>query len=149
MAQDAGTGAGGQVEPAAAGAIPRWVGPAYIVMGLILLPWIIYLRFSLPLQQVAAHYRTAWVGFDVLEFAQLTRTGLYALMPRWRYRMRPHAAACAALLTADAWFDCTTTPNNQLLSSIAMAVLVELPLAGICWWLAQRDPTPAEKAGLP
>jgi len=121
-------------------AMPKWVGPAYIAMALILLPWIFYLHFTLPLQQVAQHYRLAWVGFDVLEFGQLIRTGVYALVPRWRFRVRPHAAACAALLITDAWFDCTTTPTNQVASSIAMAVLVELPLAGICWWLALRGP---------
>ena len=120
--------------------IPRWVGPAYIAMALILLPWIFYLHFTLPLQQVAQHYRLAWVGFDVLEFGQLIRTGVYALVHRWRHRVRPHAAACAALLITDAWFDCTTTPTNQVGSSIAMAVLVELPLAGVCWWLALRGP---------
>jgi hypothetical protein len=120
--------------------IPKWVGPAYIAMALILLPWIFYLHFTLPLQQVAQHYRLAWVGFDVLEFGQLIRTGVYALVPRWRFRVRPHAAACAALLITDAWFDCTTTPTNQVASSIAMAVLVELPLAAICWWLALRGP---------
>jgi hypothetical protein len=123
--------------------IPRWVGPAYIVMGLILVPWIVYLHATLPLQEVSQHYRLAWVGLDVIEFGQLTRTGLYALVKRWRHRMRPHAAACAALLIIDAWFDCTTTPTNQVASSIVMAVLVELPLAGICWWLALRDPHPA------
>lgn len=128
----------------AAAGIPRWVGPAYIVMGLILVPWIIYLHATLPLQEVSQHYRLAWVGLDVLEFGQLTRTGVYALVKRWRYRMRPHAAACAALLIIDAWFDCTTTPTSQVASSIVMAVLVELPLAGICWWLALRDPHPAD-----
>lgn len=120
--------------------VPRWVGPAYIIMALILVPWIFYLRYTLPVSQVATHYRLAWVGFDVIEFGQLIRTGIYALVPRWRYRMRPHAAACAALLTIDAWFDCTTSPASQLPASIAMAVLVELPLAGICWWLALRAP---------
>ena len=120
--------------------MPKWVGPAYIAMALILLPWIFYLHFTLPLQQVSQHYRMAWVGFDVLEFGQLIRTGVYALVPRWRFRVRPHAAACAALLITDAWFDCTTTPTNQVASSIVMAVLVELPLAAICWWLALRGP---------
>ena len=71
--------------------MPRWVGPAYIAMALILLPWIIYLHATLPLQQVSQHYRLAWVGFDVLEFGQLIRTGLYAVVPRWRFRVREAA----------------------------------------------------------
>lgn len=123
--------------------LPRWVGPAYILMGLILVPWIVYLQATLPLQEVSQHYRLAWVGLDILEFGQLTRTGLYALVRRWRHRMRPHAAACAAMLIVDAWFDVTTTPTNQVVTSIATAVLVELPLAGLCWWLALREPHPS------
>lgn len=126
--------------------IPRWVGPAYIAMALILVPWIVYLRATLPTQEMATHYRLAWVGFDVIEFGQLVRTGLYAIVPRWRDRMRQHAAASAALLIVDAWFDCTTSPSNQLVSSIVMAVLVELPLAGLCWWLALRELPESELA---
>lgn len=136
------TNGGTRIHPS----MPKWVGPVYIAMALILLPWIFYLHSTLPLQAVSQHYRMAWVGFDVLEFGQLIRTGLYALVPRWRFRVRPHAAACAALLITDAWFDCTTTPTNQVASSIAMAVLVELPLAGICWWLALRGPHQHAKA---
>ena len=144
MAKDAETGAGRRGEPRRAAAIPTWIGPAYILMGLILIPWIIYLSFSLPAHETAQHYRAAWIGFDGLEFGQLIRTGQYALIPRWRHRMRPHAAACAAMLIVDAWFDCTTTPTNQIPTSIVMAALVELPLAGLCWWLATRDPATAE-----
>jgi hypothetical protein len=112
------------------------VGPAFLAMSAILLPWIVYLRLSLPTQQTAAHYRTAWVGFDVILLGQLARTGLYATREHLHPRVRPHAAACAALLTTDAWFDITTSPGNQLPLSIAMAALVELPLAAACWWLA-------------
>jgi len=115
-------------------------------MGLILVPWIVYLRATLPTQEMATHYRLAWVGFDAIEFGQLVRTGLYAIVPRWRDRMRQHAAASAALLIVDAWFDCTTSPSNQLVSSIVMAVLIELPLAGLCWWLALREPAEPELA---
>jgi hypothetical protein len=119
--------------------VTRWVGPAFLGMSVVLLPWIVYLRLSLPQQQMAAHYRTAWVGFDVILFGQLARTGIYAASARFRTRVRPHAAACAALLVADAWFDMTTSTRDQLPVSIAMAVLVELPLAAACWLLATRE----------
>ena len=114
------------------------VGPAFLAMSVLLVPWIVYLRLSLPAQQVAAHYRTAWVGFDVILFGQLARTGLYAMRARLRPRVRPHAAACAALLITDAWFDITTSAAADLPISIVMAGLVELPLAAACWWLATR-----------
>jgi hypothetical protein len=113
-------------------------------MSALLLPWIIYLHWSLPVQQTSSHYRTAWVGFDIILFGQLARTGAYALSKRFRGRVRPHAAACAALLSTDAWFDITTSPRSDLPVSIALAALVELPLAAFCWLLANRYPQRTE-----
>lgn len=119
--------------------LARWVGPAFLVMAAILLPWIVYLRLSLPKQEISAHYRAAWVGFDVILFGQLARTGLYAIRERMRSRVGPHAATCAALLVADAWFDITTSPASEIALAIAMAAIVELPLAAACWWLATHS----------
>ncbi|MGN5380867.1 hypothetical protein ACQ4WX_38375 [Streptomyces lasalocidi] len=64
--------------------LPRWVGPLYLTLSAILLPWIVHLSLSLPGRQLSEHYRMAWVGFDVFLLGQLARTGAYAL--------RPHAA---------------------------------------------------------
>ncbi|GAA1892757.1 hypothetical protein [Streptantibioticus ferralitis] len=122
-------------------ALPRWVAPLYIVLGLVLLPWIVYLSQTLPQRQLSPHYRTAWVGFDVLLLGQLARTGVCALRHRWRHLVPRHAAASATLLTVDAWFDTTTSTPHDLPLALVQALLVELPLAGLCWWLAtRRDP---------
>jgi hypothetical protein len=118
--------------------IAPWVGPAFVAMAVILLPWIVYLRMTLPTQAIASHYRTAWVGFDFILFSQLARTGIYAFRRRERELVRLHAAVCATLLTVDAWFDITTSPKSDLPVSIALAVLIELPLAFVCWQLARR-----------
>ena len=118
--------------------IAPWVGPAFVAMAVILLPWIIYLRVTLPTQEIASHYRTAWVGFDAILFSQLARTGIYAFRKREREQVRLHAAVCATLLTVDAWFDVTTSPKSDLPVSIALAALIELPLAFVCWQLARH-----------
>ncbi|HET9171009.1 MAG TPA: hypothetical protein VFN97_16345 [Actinospica sp.] len=118
--------------------IAPWVGPAFVAMAIVLLPWIVYLRLTLPTQQIASHYRTAWVGFDFILFSQLARTGIYAFRKREREQVRLHAAVCATLLTVDAWFDVTTSPKSDLPVSIALAVLIELPLAFVCWQLARH-----------
>ena len=121
---------------------PRWVAPLYIVLSVVMLPWIVYLYHSLPQREFSEHYRAAWVGFDALLFGQLARTGIYALNTRWQGRVRHHASASATLLVVDAWFDITTSARSEVPVSIPEAVLVELPLAALCWWLATRPPGP-------
>jgi hypothetical protein len=61
-------------------------------------------------------------------------TAYYALR-RSRY-LATAATATAALLIVDAWFDVMTTPGPQLVESILLAALVELPRAAVCLWLS-------------
>jgi hypothetical protein len=118
--------------------VAPWVGPAFVAMALILLPWIAYLRTTLPKTELASHYRAAWVGFDFILCAQLARTGIYAFRKHEREQVRLHAAACATLLSVDAWFDITTSPKSEVWESVVLAALIELPLAFVCWQLARR-----------
>jgi hypothetical protein len=114
--------------------VSRWVAPAFILCSVVLIPWIVYLGFSLPTRQVSHHYDAAWVGFDVFELIALAATGFFALR-RSRYLALASASA-ATLLVIDAWFDVVTSPRHHLLESVALAVVIELPLAGICAWLS-------------
>jgi hypothetical protein len=114
--------------------VSRWVAPVFIFCSVVLIPWIVYLGLSLPERQVSHHYDAAWVGFDVFELIALAATGYFALR---RSRYLALAAACAAtLLVVDAWFDVLTSPRHQMLESIALAVVIELPLACVCGWLS-------------
>src|SRR5436305_10055735 len=115
--------------------VPWWVGPAFGLLALGTVPWVIYLAVTLPHHATFAHYRGVWVGFDSGLIAVL---GLTALLAWWA---RPHVAlaatAAATMLLVDAWFDVLTTPHGPKLTvSITLAVLVELPLAAICLWIA-------------
>jgi len=114
--------------------VSRWVAPTFIVCSVVLIPWIVYLGFSLPSRQVSRHYDLAWVGFDVLELIALAATGYLALR-RSRYLALASASA-ATLLVIDAWFDVVTSPRHELLGAVVLAVLIELPLAGVCAWLS-------------
>lgn len=119
--------------------IPRWVTPLYLTLAAALIPWIIYLNHTLPQRQLSPHYRLAWVGFDAILLGQLARTGYLALRPNTRPYVAHHATASAYLLIIDAWFDITTAATGgDRLVSITLAALVELPLAGLCRWLAIR-----------
>jgi len=59
-----------------------------------------------------------------------------ARTPRIQLTLGGAAAATAALLVVDAWFDCMTTPGDARWESIAFCCLVELPLAAVCVWLS-------------
>jgi hypothetical protein len=114
--------------------VVRWVGPAFVLFSAIMVPWTIYLGLSLPMRENSPHYDIAWVGFDVLLLVALASTGYLAL------RRSPYlaiaAAATATLLVVDAWFDIMTSPRRQLPQAITSALLIELPLAGLCAWLS-------------
>jgi hypothetical protein len=121
----------------------RWAGPAFALFSLILLPWIIYLAFSLPSRQVSADYDVAWTGFDVMLFVALASTGYFALR-RSRY-LSTAAIATVTLLVVDAWFDVVTALPGQRLEPVAEALLVELPLASVCVWLSLHSQQLAER----
>jgi len=114
--------------------IVRWAGPAFVLCSVVLIPWTIYLGFSLPSRQLSPHYNIAWAGFDVMELLALGATGYFALR-RSRY-LALTAAAAATLLVVDAWFDIMTSPRGQVPRAILEAAVVELPLAAVCGWLS-------------
>jgi hypothetical protein len=114
--------------------VVRWAGPAFVLFSLILLPWTVYLGYTLPSHQVSSDYDIAWVGFDIMLMLVLASTGYFALR-RSRY-LAPAAAAMATLLVVDAWFDVVTSPPGERMLSIVLAMLIELPLAALCAWLA-------------
>lgn len=123
--------------------VSHWVGPTFLFCSAVLIPWIVYLALSLPSRQISSHYDVAWVGFDVFELIALSATGFFALR-RSRY-LAVTSASAATLLVVDAWFDVLTSPGRQVIESIVLAVVIELPLAGICAWLSYQTEHLAER----
>jgi hypothetical protein len=128
-------------------ALVRWMIPVYAGLSAALLPWAAYLAWTLPARNVSNHYRLAWVGFDLMLCAALGRTAYLA------WRRSPFvvnvASATAALLVVDAWFDVTTSPGgNDLMVSVLLALLVELPLAGLSLVLAARAQIEIARTGV-
>ena len=117
--------------------VPWWVGPAFGLLALGTVPWVIFLAVTLPHHATFAHYRAVWVGFDSGLIAVLALTALLAWWARPEVALT--ATAAATMLLVDAWFDVMTTPaRHGLLMAVVLAVLVELPLAGICLWIARH-----------
>ena len=123
--------------------IIRWVGPMFALCSVVLVPWIVYIALSLPSRQLSPNYDIAWAGFDVFLAGGLASSAYFALR-RSRY-LSAAAAATAALLVVDAWFDCMTTPGNARWESIAFCFFAELPLAALCLWLSYHTEQIAEQ----
>jgi hypothetical protein len=114
--------------------LPRWVTPLFMIVALFLVPWTLYLTFSLPSRHVTHHYDLAWVGFDIALLASFTATALAALRrSEW---LVAAAAATGTMLVCDAWFDVVTSQGGgEMWEAVAEAVLGELPLAAVCGFI--------------
>lgn len=111
------------------------VGWVLAALAVLMVPWTAYLFIVLPRTARAEHFDLAWGGFDLALLVLLALTG-WAAVRRLRW-LAAVAGASAALLGADAWFDVVTSPTaGERWVALAMAVLVELPLAVVCVWLA-------------
>jgi hypothetical protein len=116
----------------------RRLWPLLVGCGLVMLPWLALLAAWVPASTRVSHWSTAWVGLDGLEAIGLMTTGW--LLRRGDPRHCLAATATAAFLVTDAWFDVTTASSGSgLRIAIAMAVLGELPAAGLCVALAIRS----------
>src|SRR5262249_33788242 len=111
--------------------LPRWVTGVLAAVAIFLIPWILYLTFTLPSRHVTFHYDLAWVGFDVGLTVSLGATAWAAL--RGSQWLVPFAAISGTMLLCDAWFDVVTSQaGDDLLQAIAEAAVAEVPLAVLC-----------------
>ncbi|MEC3956207.1 hypothetical protein VMT65_24430 [Nocardia sp. CDC153] len=110
--------------------VHRRVRLALMVGGCIaLIPWIVYLGFSLPTEYYARHWSMAWIGYDILLVLMMATTAYLG----WKRRVMLllPAFATGILLLVDAWFDIVTAGAGDIWMSIGTAVLGEIPLAGL------------------
>jgi hypothetical protein len=115
----------------------EWVVVAFGAIGIGLLPWAVWLSTSLPAQHQSAHWDLAWLGFDIGLATCFCGTAVSA------YRRSPwvgaFAAATGTLLLTDAWFDVVLESHgNEASTAIFEAVVFEVPVAALCFWIAYR-----------
>jgi len=136
--------------------VPRWVAPLLGLVALFLVPWTLYLTFSLPSRHVTERYDLAWVGFDVALAIAFAATAWAAVTQvRW---LVPLAAVTGTMLVCDAWFDVVTSQSGgEIVEAALEAVFGELPLAALCAYIVVdverfqatfdrfRRPTPAAR----
>jgi len=109
----------------------------FLAAAVVLVPWTVWLFFNLPTHDEARHWNTAWSGFDTLLIA--TFLGCAIRMMRLSPRTSVVAAAAGALLLTDAWFDIMlSNGRTQMLEAVVMAILIEVPMAALCFRTSYR-----------
>jgi len=100
-----------------------------------LVPWTLWLTVTLPARHITEHYDIAWAGFDIALATAFALTAWAAL--RGSGALAPLAAATAAMLLCDAWFDIVTSQGGgERVEAVLEAVFAELPLAALCVFVA-------------
>jgi hypothetical protein len=94
-----------------------------------LIPWMIYLAFTLPENYVAHNWPATWIGFDCVLIAFMIATAVLGWLRR-ELVILP-AFTTGVLLICDAWFDIMTAGPGQLWISMVTAALLNVPLAAI------------------
>ena len=117
--------------------VPCWIAPAFLLCAVMLIPWTAFLFLTLPRHYSANHWHVAWGGFDIALAVALASTAVLTL------RRSPLAEIAATvtgtLLVCDAWFDVLTSHGTgNLAQALAAALLLELPLAALCFWIARN-----------
>jgi hypothetical protein len=94
---------------------------------IVLIPWIVYLDFTLPANYVANNWPATWIGFDFVLVSFMAATAVLGWLRR-QLVVLP-AFTTGVLLICDAWFDILTAGPGQMWISVLTAVLANLPLA--------------------
>jgi hypothetical protein len=109
----------------------------FVVIGLGMLPWTIWLSASLKAHHETERWDLAWSGFDT----GLAIAFLLTAFAAWRRSpwVGALSAATGTLLLTDAWFDIVLeSHSDELRKAIYLAVFAELPIAALCFWIAYR-----------
>ncbi len=94
-----------------------------------MIPWIVYLSFTLPQNYTVRDWPLTWLGFDSLLVVFMAVTAILTWLHR-QLLVFP-AFTTGVLLLCDAWFDVTTASPDELPAAVLTAVLGGIPLAAV------------------
>jgi hypothetical protein len=94
-----------------------------------LIPWMVYLAFTLPGNYVAHNWPATWIGFDCVLITFMIATAVLGWLRRELVILPGFTTG--VLLICDAWFDIMTAGPGQFWMSLLTAALLNLPLAAI------------------
>lgn len=114
---------------------PNWVPFVYGTACVVLIPWTILLAHFLPPRYISHNWDIAWTGFDVFMAVLFALTAFFAVK-KSKY-ISISSTMLGTILLIDAWFDILTAkPGIAASRSILEAIIVEIPLSLISFWLA-------------
>lgn len=115
----------------------RWLSLTMIIGVLAMIPWTVYLSFSLPVRFRAQDWNVAWVGFDSALIIVLAATAWAAWFRR--QILAATSIVAATMLLCDAWFDVNTSLGTKYQSlTLVTALVANVPMAACFIWLARR-----------
>ena len=125
--------------------VPRWFAISASVVAILFVPWIVYLAMELPRRARTTHYDVLWVGFDIGMWVVILSMAAAAM--RRSTRTQPLAVVAATFLVLDAWFDVVSSVSTkQFLAALLAALVLELPGAAVCLWIAHNAETIRRRA---
>jgi hypothetical protein len=86
-----------------------------------MIPWTVYLGFTLPTDYTVRNWQLTWLGFDSLLVVFMAATAVLTWLHR-QLLVFP-AFTTGILLLCDAWFDVTTASPGELGGAVLTAVL--------------------------
>lgn len=117
--------------------LPRLLLQAYAMVAILLVPWALWLSYSLPVDHMDYRWNLAWSIFDLGMLVSMGATAYFGMRKSGWIVMA--ATSTGTFLVIDAWFDCVTAKNAwEHLLSISSAAFIELPLGLLAFWLAYR-----------
>jgi len=109
----------------------------YFILAILLIPWTIFLAYVLPIHYNSHHWTLTWVGFDVFEIILFLSTAVLAFKKSSLTAIS--SAMLGTVLLLDAWFDTLTArPGKPAIKSLLDAILVEIPLALISFYISKK-----------
>jgi hypothetical protein len=114
------------IDPVLLGRIRRVRLSLMIGGSMAMIPWLVYLSWTLPQNYVAHNWTATWVGFDVLLVTFMLATAVFGYLRRQVLLLAAFTAG--VLLICDAWFDLMTAGPDDVWLSVVTALLIEVPV---------------------
>lgn len=116
---------------------PGWYTLIYGAACGFLIPWTISIAIILPPHYISNHWDATWVGFDALQCLLFALTAFLAFKRSTWTSLT--SAMLGTTLVVDAWFDIMTARTTKdFRSAIAEAIIIELPLAIVSFYISHQ-----------
>lgn len=117
--------------------LPRRPMQIFAIIAIFLVPWSLWLSYSLPIDHTDHRWNLVWSIFDVGMLGSMAMTAYLGMKKSgW---VVIWASITGTFLLVDAWFDCITAKDAwEHLTSISSATFIEIPLGLLAFWIAYR-----------